>query len=341
MTASPDRLDVSLVAIPDAMPSTLSGLYDVFASVQAFDGRAEAAKSEKPFRVTIVGERTGALELATGLPLPIQRAVTEIERTDIVIVPSLHVPDGAWPKGRYPVLVDWIAAMHRGGATLCSACSGIFLIAETGVFDGRDATVHWDYAGGFRRAYPAVRVHPDKVLISAGARGELLSCGTSTSWYDLVLYLVARHCGAATAQALTRYLALQAHQEGLAPYMVFEAPRGHGDALVAEAQAWLSENYPVANPISEIVRRSGLAERSFKRRFTAATGLAPIAYVQRLRVEEAKRALERSRASIDEISWQVGYEDAAFFRRLFRRLTQLSPGDYRRRFAVPKANAGK
>jgi transcriptional regulator GlxA family with amidase domain len=122
--------------------------------------------------------------------------------------------------------------------------------------------------------------------------------------------------------------------------MVFDPPRDHGDAVIAEVQDWLRTHHSVANPIAEMVRHSGLAERTFKRRFTEATGVSPIAYVQRLRIEEAKRRLERTQSSVDEISWQVGYEDPAFFRRLFRRVTQLSPGDYRKRYALPAAEKG-
>jgi transcriptional regulator GlxA family with amidase domain len=114
-------------------------------------------------------------------------------------------------------------------------------------------------------------------------------------------------------------------------------PRDHGDAVIASVQDWLQTHHSVSNPIEEMVRRSGLPERSFKRRFAKATGHAPITYVQRLRVEEAKRRLERTRSPVDEISWQVGYEDPAFFRRLFQRITQLSPAAYRRKFSVPKA----
>ncbi len=123
--------------------------------------------------------------------------------------------------------------------------------------------------------------------------------------------------------------------------MVFEGRGDHGDQAIQTAQQWVARTFSVANPIEEMVKRSGLPERTFKRRFTAATGLSPIAYVQRLRIEDAKRRLERTEASVDEISWKVGYEEPAFFRRLFRRLTGLAPGAYRRRFRVPDyARAG-
>jgi transcriptional regulator GlxA family with amidase domain len=155
------------------------------------------------------------------------------------------------------------------------------------------------------------------------------------TWHDLVLYLIARHVGATAAQTVARHFALQWHHEGLAPYIVFRGRVDHGDAAIADVQAWLAKHFSVASPVEEMVRRSGLAERTFKRRFTEATGFAPIDYVQRLRIEDAKRRLERTDAPADEISWKVGYEDAAFFRRLFKRVTGLTPGAYRRRLQIP------
>jgi transcriptional regulator GlxA family with amidase domain len=117
--------------------------------------------------------------------------------------------------------------------------------------------------------------------------------------------------------------------------VVFEPPTDHGDAMVREAQGWLHDHLSVAAPVQDVVARSGIPDRTFKRRFTKATGHTPIAYVQHLRVEEAKRRLERTEAPIDEIGWRVGYEDPAFFRRLFKRVTGITPGAYRRKFRVP------
>lgn len=324
---------MSLVALPEAAISTLFGIFDV---MNAFSLMRLAPPGTPPFSTEIVGEALGSLPLASGVAVDVQRAVDTIDSTDIVIVPSLVLGDNGWTKGRYPGLVAWARKMHERGAVLCSACSGIFLLAETGLFDGREATVHFAYARMFGATYPEVPVHPERVLTIAGTREELVSSGASASWHDMVLHLIARYAGSTAAQEVARMFALQWHHDGLAPYIVFEGKTDHGDSEILHAQRWLAQHFSVANPVDEMMRRSKLAERTFKRRFTRATGLAPIAYVQRLRIEDAKRRLERTDAPVDEISWRVGYEDAAFFRRLFKRITGVSPGAYRRRFRIPE-----
>lgn len=331
----PVPLHVSLVALPDAVVSTLFGIYDVLNAFALMALPGAATEAKPPFRIDIVGESIGPLDLASGVPIDVRRAIDRVESTDIVIVPSVLLRAEGWRKGRYPRLVEWLRTMHERGATLCSACSGIFLIAETGLFDGRDATVHFLYARAFEKAHPAVPVHPERVLVISGVREELVSSGASSTWHDLVLYLIARSAGATAAQEVARMFALQWHHDGLAPYIVFEGRRDHGDADIEAAQRWLGEHFAIANPVDATISRSRLSGRTFKRRFVRATGLTPIAYVQRLRVEDAKRRLERTDTPVDEIGWRVGYEDPAFFRRLFKRTTGLAPGAYRKRFRIP------
>jgi len=330
-----ERLHVSLVAVPEATVSTLTGIFDVMSAITMMGRMGDASLGADPFKVEIVGEKTGPLELASGVPISVQRSVREVKSTDIIIVPSVVLGPEGWQKGRHPELVEWFGAMHGRGALLCSACSGIFLLAETRLFDGMDATVHFGYARDFACTFPEVPIHPERVLVVSGKREDLITSGASMTWHDLVLYLIARHAGTTAAQAVARMFALQWHQDGLAPYIVFEGRNDHGDQAVQAAQEWVAKQFSAANPLEEMVRRTGLTERTFKRRFTSATGLSPIAYVQRLRIEDAKRRLERTEASVDEISWQVGYEEPAFFRRLFKRVTGLAPGAYRRRFRVP------
>ena len=223
----PRALHVSLVALPDAVVSTLAGIYDVMNGAKLM-GLVSAA----PFEIQIVGETAGAMPLASGVPIQVQQAVDDIDASDIVIVPSLLLRANAWTPGRYAKLVAWLQRMHERGALLCSACSGLFVLAETGLFDGKDATVHFGYARAFAAAFPAVPVHPQRVLVISGLREELISSGASTTWHDLVLYLIARHAGATVAQEVARSFALQWHQDGLSPYIVFEGRSDHGDRKI-------------------------------------------------------------------------------------------------------------
>lgn len=339
MSSREDLIHINIVSIPDTLISTLCGLYDVLNSLVVICSYDNAVPEKSPFHVRIVGEKQGLSESASGVPIATHKSIKRIDHADIVIVPALLVANGEWVQGRYPELVKWLLKMYDQGAILCSTCTGALLLAETGLLDGKDATMHWAYHDTFRQNYPNVNLRLESVLVTAGRRDQLVMAGAAASWHDLALYLIARHVGPKAAQAVAKFMVLSWHSEGQAPYLIFDPPFDHGDSVIQSAQKWLSENYSIAAPVEEVVRESGLAERSFKRRFTKSTGYSPIAYVQYLRVEEAKRQLERTDTPIEEISWTVGYEDQAFFRRLFKRITNITPGAYRKKFRVPEMAA--
>ena len=239
MAKQPTQLElkprhVSLVALPDAAVSTLFGIFDV---MNAFAVMGLSPAGAAPFHIEIVGEAAGPLGLASGVPVNVQRAIDTVETSDIVIVPSVVLGPDGWTKGRYPRVVDWLHRMYDRGAVLCSACSGIFLLAETGLFDGRDATVHFGYARTFAATYLAVSIHPERVLMISGVREELVSSGASSAWHDMVLHLIARYAGSTAAQEVARLFALQWHHDGLTPYIVFEGKSDHGDARDPERTA--------------------------------------------------------------------------------------------------------
>lgn len=326
-------LHVSLLAFPDAFVSTITGVFDVLNSFQMLAGH-DGMPPSPPFRVDIVAELAGPVDLASGMPVVANRSIDEVAATDIIIVPSVMVQD-SWDPGRYPALVDWLQRMHAQGAVLCSACSGVFLLAETGLLDRCDTTVHYDYAAIFAAAFPGIHLEAEQVLVVSGQDAEFVMSGAATTWHDLTLYLIARFVGTGAAQSVARFFAIQWHVDSLTPYMVFDPPMDHGDGVIGDIQVWLKENSAIGNPVQQMVAQSGLPERSFKRRFSKATGQSPINYVQRLRIERAKRLLEREHMSIDEISWRVGYEDASAFRRLFKKLAGVTAGAYRRKFQLP------
>lgn len=330
-----NALHISLVAIPEVMLSTLSSIYDLFNCFELLRTFDDALPDKNPFLPEIVSLSRDQIFTASGLPVSSQRSLEEVDRTDIIIIPSLLLNGGHWVTNRYPALVNWLSLMHERGAILCSACSGVLLLAETGLLNGFEATVHWAYVRTFRRNFPNVRLRVERVLVITGEKKEFVMSGASASWHDLVLYLIARHVGPTATQAVAKFMLLQWHADGQAPYVVFNVSTDHGDAVVIDAQEWLNDNYANPKPVEEMVKRSGIPERSFKRRFKIATGYSPLSYVQNLRIEEAKRQLERTGKPIDEISWSIGYEDPAFFRRLFKRIVRINPGVYRRKFLLP------
>jgi len=324
-----DGPKISIVALPETTQSTLTGLYDVFA---LFDS---VVPKSQPFEVEIIAPSRDLVSSVSGLPLNAHRTIQEVERPDIVIMPSLILANDQWQKGRYPQLVEWLKTVYEQGATLCSACSGAFVLAETGLLDGREATLHWSYERTFRANFPNVQLRLERVLIVSGADQRFVMSGASASWHDLALYLVARYAGPAAAQSVAKFFVLQWHDGGLAPYIVFQEATDHGDAAILQAQKWMHENLDSDNPVEEVIQQAGLSERTFNRRFRKATGHKPIVYMQNLRVEAAKKRLEIGDEAIDEISYRIGYADPAFFNRLFKRTTGLTPGAYRKKFRVP------
>lgn len=332
---SSQQRHVSLIALPESLLGPVTGIYEAFDVLEPLGRADDSVPDEPPFRVEIVGATSRVTCAANGLSLPTHRSFDEVERTDIVIAPSMIIDEAQWEPGGSRPAVDWMRAMHDGGAHLCGACTGAFLLAETGLLDGREATVHPAFAGTFRRHYPDVELRLESVLVASGPRGELVTSGAASAWHDLVLYLVAHHAGPAVAQTLARFMLIQWHEHGQGPYITFSPPTDHGDAAIRRAQEWLAGHYAGPCVLDGMRAIAGLSERSFKRRFKAATGYAPIRYAQHLRVEQAKRRLERTDATTEEIGWAVGYDNAAFFGRLFKRLTGVTPGTYRRRFRVP------
>lgn len=326
---------ISLLAVPDVYMSSLSGFYDTFAVA------SERAGPGAAFAVEIVA-RTAELESrASGMPITPHRTLDRADDSDVVVVPTTVANGADWVEGRYPFVTGWLADAYRRGSTVCSACSGALLLAEAGLLDGREITTHWNLAATFRDRFPSVRLLLEHELVSSGPEGRIITSGASAAWHDLALHLIARFGGPDLAYETGKFFMYQWHADGQALYVDFEEPVDHGDGAVLRVQGWLAKNSSSPNPVEAMTERSGLAERTFKRRFRDATGYSPIAYVQQLRVQRAKRMLARTRDSIEEIAWRVGYEDPSSFHRLFKRITRVTPGTYRKKMEIRVPYAGE
>jgi transcriptional regulator GlxA family with amidase domain len=206
------------------------------------------------------------------------------------------------------------------------------MLAETGLLNGRDATSHWGYQDLFRRQYSQVRFRPEPNLCFAEAAGRIVTAGGTTSWHDLALHIISRHASPGEALRIAKVYLLKWHDEGQLPYEPLVRRQPHSDAVVRGCERWLSERFRQPGVVARVVGHARTPERTLKRRFKQATGVTLIDYVQNLRIEEAKHLLETSDQPVDEISCAIGYEDASFFRRLFKRLTGVAPARYRRVF---------
>lgn len=325
------KIHVSLVLIPEASASTTVSLHDIFNWVHAVAGGAVH------FEVQLVGEAPGPVMTMSRISLNADVAFGQVPHTDIVIIPSLLLPDDQWPATKHAQLAQWLRQQYQQGVILCSACTGIFLLLQTGLFDEAAVTCHWAYANNLRRTYPSARLCIEKTLIVTGPDNRLVMSGASGSWHDLALYLIERFSGPATASTVAKFFLLNRHPEGQAAYATFQEDTDHGDAAIARVQAWLSEHWRTAPPVEHLAKLAEMTERSFKRRFKMATGHTPVEYVQHLRIERAKQHLENSTLPVDEIAAQVGYEEPAFFRKLFKRITGLTPSAYRAKFRIAAA----
>jgi len=328
------RLSVALLAVPEATPSTIYGLYDLFASVgRDWDLVVKGRPGRSLMRSEIVSAGGEPVSGANGSTIPAARAIEDCPRPDIVCVPEVLCPPDCLDTAVYESACAWLRRTYEAGSVIASVCSGALLLAQSGLLDGREATTHWGVCGTLRSRYPAVTVHESRALVATGEGQRIVTGGGGSSWHDLALYLVARFAGVEEAVRIAKLYLIEWHAHGQLPFASLSLTRQVRDPLIAACQEWIADHYAEPRPVRAMIVRSGLPERSFKRRFTQATGMSPIEYVHTLRLEEAKQILETTDTPVEAIAEEVGYEDGSFFRRLFRRKVGLAPAEYRRRFA--------
>jgi len=328
--AAPVR--VALLGVPDSTASTLYGFLDTLSGVRRDWEMAHGRSAESPFLPQIVSRDGRPFVAANGVRITPDASFESARRPDIVCITDLALPPSEPLGTRYDVEAQWIRRCHAEGALLASACSGALLLARTGLLDGLDATSHWAYCDALRRQYPSTRWHPERGLVLAGEGQRIVMAGSGVAWHQLVLALVARHAGPQAAMELARINLLDWNATSPIAYASLTHGTQVDDPIVQRCQQWAAHHYATDSPVRRMVAISGLPERTFKRRFAQATGMNPLEYIHTLRLEEAKQMLEATDEPVEAIAWEVGYQDASFFARLFRRRVSLTPAQYRRRF---------
>ncbi|MCT7377597.1 GlxA family transcriptional regulator [Chelativorans salis] len=324
---------ICLLALPETTPTSIYGLHEIFSAVGVAWREITGEEVDvRRLETRIVARQADAFPSSLGVPIAPHAALEDTGRADVVIVTDLALAPEESPRGKWREEAAWVREQSRQGATICSVCTGSVFLAEAGLLDGVEATSHWGVTRIFAAHYPQVKLHPDRILCPAGPEHRIVTGGGAGTWTDLALYLIARFCGTAEAVRIAKVFVLGDRSEGQLPFASMRKVPSHQDAVIGRCQEWLADHYTEANPVARMAALSGLPERTFKRRFKAATGYAPIDYVQALRIEEAKQLLETTAEPTDMIAHLAGYDDPAFFRRLFKRITGATPARYRQRY---------
>ncbi|GIZ12383.1 AraC family transcriptional regulator [Pseudomonas sp. NCCP-436] len=316
---------VSILATDGVFASTLMQAKDFFHMAGIRYARQQGLGHEPPFEILLVSPDGQPVNSFSTVRVPVDAA---LEPCDVIILPPFW-DDFDTLSRRHPQILDWLRERHAAGTAICGEATGVFWMAEAGLLDGKEATTYWRFFQEFAERFPRVNLNQDKHISDAD---NLYCAGGVTSACDLYIYLIERYCGAGVAQGVARDILYEVQRSYTPGRLGFGGQKLHQDVAILQIQQWLEEHYADKFRFEDVAREHGMSIRNFMRRFQAATGDKPLHYLQRLRIETAKSLLSSTRKSIKTISYEVGYDDASFFARLFRQHTELSPNQYRRQF---------
>ena len=322
------QYQVTIVAFDQALATAITGVMDLFRMAGVTWARIHDEQPEPRFRVSLATWDGQPCRCVNGITLDAHCSWANAPAPDLVIVPTIGGDMDQTLTNNAP-LIPLLQSWYQQGTDLASNCTGAFLLAEAGLLDGREATTHWGYCELFRQRYPSVQLRPHQLITSDD---PLFCAGGGMAWFDLGLFLVERYCGVDIARTLAKAFVIDMGRQSQAAYGSIHARRYHQDQTILAVQTWLDEHLNQSIAMDSLAERFHLTPRTFKRRFRSATGDTPLQYLQKLRVEQAKKLLEDPNRRLEQITQAVGYDDVSSFSRLFRSKTGLTPGAYRARF---------
>lgn len=257
-------------------------------------------------------------------PVPID----EIKKTDLLIIPSIF-HDGADIVEANTALIAWVKDQYKAGAEIASICTGAFFLAASGLLDGKTCSTHWCAAEDFRRLFPDIELHIDKLIT---VQQGIYTNGGGYSFLNLILFLIEKYFDRGTAIYCSKIFQIDIERSSQSPFFIFQAQKKHGDEVIYKAQTYIEENLSERISFEELASKLAISRRNFDRRFVKATGNTPVEYLQRVKIEVAKSSLEKGRKSIFEVMHEVGYSDDKAFREVFKKIAGVSPLDYRTKY---------
>ena len=254
--------------------------------------------------------------------------ISAIAKTHLIIIPSLNHNYQKAVKGNKP-LIDWIENQYKHGAEVASVCSGAFLLAAAGLLDGKSCSTHWIVADNFRTMFPKVNLQTDKLITDENG---IYTNGGAYSFLNLLIYLVEKYYDRKTAIYCSKVFQIEMDRQSQSAFTIFTGQKLHEDETVKKAQSYIESKLHEKISVEHLSSRFTVGRRNFDRRFIKATGNTPLEYMQRVKIESAKKTFENSRKTINEVMYEVGYADVKAFREVFRKITGMSPIEYRNKY---------
>jgi transcriptional regulator GlxA family with amidase domain len=254
--------------------------------------------------------------------------ITDIKKTDLIIVPSLNHNYQKTVKTN-GVLIDWLEQQYKRGAEIASICTGAFLLASTGLLDGKSCSTHWSAADNFRQLFPKVKLQTDQLITDENG---IYTNGGAYSFLNLIIYLIEKYYDRQTAIFCSKVFQIEMDRNSQSTFAIFSGQKSHDDEVVQQAQTYIENNVGEKIAVDRLSSLFAVGRRNFDRRFIKATGNTPVEYAQRVKIESAKKAFESSRKTINEVMYEVGYADVKAFREVFRKITGISPLEYRSKY---------
>ncbi|MEQ8476447.1 helix-turn-helix domain-containing protein [Fulvivirga sp.] len=280
------------------------------------------------FNVELVGLNK-EVQLNEGIfTVHMDRCISEVDKTDLIFIPALFGDMETAIKANEE-LVPWIVDQYQKGAEVASLCVGAFLLASTGLLDGKKCSTHWGFANEFRALFPKVEV-VDGSIITEEVR--LYSSGGANSYWNLLLHLVEKYTDRETAILASKYFAIDIDRDNQAAFAMFKGQKNHNDEEVLQTQEFIENNITERLSVDDLAESVAMNRRSLERRFKKATNNTVLEYIQRVKIESAKRSFESSRKNISEVMYDVGYTDSKAFRMVFKKITGLTPAEYRNKY---------
>lgn len=305
--------------------SNIEGTHHILSEVNSF---RRSMGQEPLFNVQLVGlsrantQRNGLFTVSPDL------LIGEVPKTDLIIIPALFGDIHSAVADNRPFL-EWIREQYGKGAEIASFCLGAFFLAATGLLNGKTCTTHWRFANEFRNMYPEVELLDDRIMTEAGG---IYTSGGAYSYLNLLLYLVEKNAGRDMAILIAKAFMIDIERHSQSPFIMFSGQKDHNDDAVIRAQEFIEQNYTERITVDELLSGAALSRRNFERRFKKATANTVVEYIQRVKIEAAKKNLESTRMNINEVMYGVGYSDVKAFREVFKKITGMSPIDYRNKY---------